>query len=130
MDDLDTVLGALHQEKLVVLRGQLSGIAVEIGERERIAHHIGLSLDAELLTVGSTILNLTRPESPDLYLKERVALEDQRRSLRKELRDEQRSAWQDVQELRREHRQIEQEVVQAGQRRTRLEELAHAPGSV
>lgn len=127
MSDLDAVLGKMHEEKTAVLRSQLSGIAVEVGERNAIASKIKGSLETELLAIGSTILNLTRPESPDLYLRERVQLDEQRRALTRELRAEERDAWRDVQELRREHRLIEQEIVQALQRRERLEELTRAP---
>jgi hypothetical protein len=123
LDDLSGVLDAMHAEKSSVLRGQLAGIAVEIGERERISKFITTSLETESLDLGSIILNLTRPEVPDLYLKERIALSEHRRSLHKELREEHIGHWRDIQELRREHRQIEQELVQAGQRRQRLEDL-------
>ncbi len=126
MDDLTGVLDAMHEEKSLVLRGHLSGIAVEIGERERISQLVTTSLEVEALDLGSTILNLTRPESPDLYLKERIALQEHRRSLQRELREEHIGRWRDIQELRREHRQIEQELTQAGQRRQRLEDLTRA----
>jgi len=130
-DDLGAVVEAMYEDKKTVLRSQLAGIAVEIGERRRIMNAIKNGLDEEVLDLGSTIANLTRSESPDLYLKERVTLEEHRRSLTQEMRGEQLNAWRDVQELRREQRSIEQELVQAVQRTKRLEELAfHAPGPV
>lgn len=130
-DDLGAVVEAMYEDKKSVLRSQLAGITVEIGERQRITGAITQSLDAEVLDLGNTIANLTRQDAPDLYLKERVTLEEHRRTLTRELRGERLNAWRDVQELRREQRSIEQELVQAVQRTKRLEELAfHAPGPV
>ena len=121
----------MYEDKRTVLRSQLAGIALEIGERRRITGSITKALNEEVLDLSSTIANLTRPETPDLYLKERVTLEEHRRTLTRELRGEQLNAWRDVQELRREQRSIEQELVQGMQRIKRLEDLTlHAPGPV
>ena len=128
-DDLGAVLEALHADKSVLLRSQHASIAVEVAERQRIASMLTRSLQEEILDIGSTILNLTRPEQPDLYLRERVTMEDQRRNLTRDLRTEQLAAWQDVQELKREQRLLAQELVQATQRRQRLEDVG-APGPV
>jgi hypothetical protein len=65
-----------------------------------------------------------------LYLKERVQLEDQRRSLTRDLRAEELLAWRDVQELKREQRTLEKSLTEQTQRQQRLEELTDAPGSV
>jgi hypothetical protein len=122
-EELSDVLGSLHADKARVLRTQLSGIAVEITERYRIANVLTTALNDEALEIGSTLLNLVKQECADAYLRERIALSEQRRTLTKELRSEQRESWRDVQELRREQRTIEQELVEAGQRRQRLEDL-------
>jgi len=130
-DDLGAVVEAMYDDKKIVLRSQLTGIAVELAERQRISSAISRSLHDESLDLGSTIANMTRLDAPDLYLKERVTMEEQRRSLTRELRGEQLNAWRDLQELRREQRSIEQELVQAVQRNKRLEEMAiNAPGPV
>jgi hypothetical protein len=121
------VVAALHQERTVVLRAQHASISTEVGERQRISANVARSLQEEILEVGSTILNLTRPDQPDLYLNERVTLDKQRRGLTRELRAEQIGAWRDVQELRREQRGIEHELLQGLQRRRRMEDLS-APG--
>ena len=129
MSDLGDVVGAMHHDKAVVLRSQHASIAVEIGERQRITTNIARSVQEEILDIGSVILNLTVAQQPDLYLKERVTLEDQRRTLTRELRTEELSAWRDMQELRREQRTIEHELTQDWQRRKRLEDLDDASGS-
>jgi hypothetical protein len=126
-DELSDVLDAMHRDKSVVLRAQHTAINLEIGERQRITASLNRLLQEEILDLGSTILNLLRPDQPDAYLKERVTLEEHRRGLTRELRSEQLQAWRDVQELRREQRTIEHELTLDVQRRQRLEEMASAP---
>jgi hypothetical protein len=129
-NDLGVLLELLQQEKATVLRSQLASISIDAGERQRISNVISSSLEQEVLEVSSTILNLTQHDQPDAYLKERVTLEEHRRTLTRELRAEQRDAWKDCQELRREQRMLELELVQSRQRRERLEDLTNAPGPV
>ena len=125
-DDLGALLELLQQDKTLVLRSQLTSISVEIGDRKQISNDIARSINDEVLNLSNTILNLTRHDHADAYLKERVTLQEQRSALAKELRAEERESWKDCQELRKEQRLLELDIVQTGQRKQRLEGVTNA----
>lgn len=124
-DEIDEVLGALHGDKQKVLKGQLKGIEQEIVERRLIAADTSLSVNDELTELGSEISNLRHADEnqPDVERKDRMVLEREKLDLTKELRVEERDAWKDVQQLKREEREVEKELVGNEQRHKRTKEL-------
>ena len=124
-DEIDDVLGALHGDKQKVLKGQLRSIEKEIVERRLIAADTSLAVNDEVCELGTEIANL-RPANeqlPDVERKDRLVLEREKLDLTKELRVEQRDAWKAVQELKREEREVENELVGNEQRHKRTKEL-------
>jgi hypothetical protein len=124
-DEIDEVLGALHGDKQKVLKGQLKGIEEEIVERRLIAADTSLSVNDQLTELGSEIANLRHADEnqSDIERKDRMVLEREKLDLTKELRVEERDAWKDVQQLKREEREVEKELVGNEQRHKRTKEL-------
>ena len=79
----------------------------------------------EVGQLDNTMANL-RPaheHSPDVERKDRMVLEREKLDLTKELREEQRETWNDVQALKREERDVEKELMSEDQRHKRTKEL-------
>lgn len=124
-DEIGDVLGGLHDDKQKVLREQLRRIEQEIVERRLISADTSLSVNDALTELGTEIANLRHDGEglPDVERKDRMVLERERLDLSKELRFEVRDAWKDVQELRREEREVEKELLGNEQRHKRTKEL-------
>ena len=125
MDDIDEVLGGLHRDKQHVLKEQVKSIEREIVERRLISADTKIVVNEEAGELANQIANL-RPANPqlaDVERKDRVVLEREKLDLTKELREEQRDAWKDVQILKREEREVENELLGNDQRHKRTKEL-------
>src|SRR6266404_4426086 len=103
-DPIDKAFGAIHEDKKKLFTDQLKDIDAEIVERQLIGADNTLSVNDELLELGSEIANRSphSQNSPDLERKDRMNLQRDKRSLTRELREEQRDTWKDVQPLREE----------------------------
>lgn len=124
-DDVDIALESRHADKKAVLKGQLRSIEEELTERRLIAADTALQVHDEVGVIDNTLANL-RPaheNAPDVERKDRMVLEREKLELTKELREEQRESWNDVQALKREEREVEKELVSEGQRHKRSKEL-------
>jgi hypothetical protein len=124
-DELDVVIDALHGDKKAVLKDQVKTIEDEIGERRLIAADTSLVIKDELQELRNETLNLTHTEEGqgDRDRKDRLAVEKQRLDLSRELRGEQRDSWKDVQNLRREEREVEKELSTSDKEHRRAREL-------
>ena len=124
-DDVDEILGALHGDKKAVLKGQLTDIEKEIVERRLIAADTSIAVNDEIGELRNEIVNRqpANEHMPDVERKDRFALEREKSELTRELRLEQRDAWKDVQQLRREEREVEKELTVSVQQHKRVREL-------
>jgi hypothetical protein len=124
-NELDVVIDALHGDKKAVLKDQVKTIEEEIGERRLIAADTSLVIKDELQELRNETLNLTHTEEGqgDRDRKDRLAVEKQRLDLSRELRGEQRDSWKDVQNLRREEREVEKELSTSDKEHRRAREL-------
>jgi len=124
-NELDVVIDALHGDKKAVLKDQVKTIEEEIGERRLIAADTSLVINDELQELRNETLNLTHTEEGqgDRDRKDRLAVEKQRLDLSRELRGEQRDSWKDVQNLRREEREVEKELSTSEKEHRRAREL-------
>lgn len=124
-DDVGDLLGALHSDKKAVLKGQLTDIEKEIVERRLIAVDTSTAVNEEIGELRHEIINMRPAHAyvPDVERKDLVVLEREKLDLTKELREEQRDAWKDVQQLKEEERQVEKELVSEEQRHKQTKEL-------
>ena len=124
-DELSAVVDALHGDKKAVLKEQVKTIEEEIGERRLIAADTSLVIKDELQELRNESLNLTHTEEGlgDRDRKDRLAVEKQRLDLSRELREEQRDSWKDVQNLRREEREVVKELSTSEKEHRRAREL-------
>jgi hypothetical protein len=124
-DELSAVIDALHGDKKAVLKDQVKTIEEEIGERRLIAADTTLVVKDELHELRNESLNLTHSEEGlgDRDRKDRLAVEKERLDLSRELREEQRDAWKDVQNLRREEREVVKELSTSDKEHRRAREL-------
>lgn len=124
-NELDVVIDALHGDKKAVLKDQVKTIEDEIGERRLIAADTSLVIKDELQELRTESLNLTHAEEGlgDRDRKDRLAVEKERLDLSRELRGEQRDSWKDVQNLRREEREVEKELSTSDKEHRRAREL-------
>jgi hypothetical protein len=116
-DDLDVALDAAHTDKKSLFKNQLRSIEEEIVERRLIASDTTLQVHDEVGELENVIANL-RPMHESAPDTEREKME-----LSKELREEQRDSWKDVQHLKQEEREVEMELVGENQRHKRTKEL-------
>jgi hypothetical protein len=107
-NELDGVLDALHGDRKGVLTAQLRSIEEEVVERRLIATDTTLVVHDEVNALTNEVINM-----PDSQRVERLQLMREQRGLRREVRDEQRNAWKEVQALRQEERLVEKELLQA-----------------
>ena len=124
-DDVEVALAGQHLDKKRLLKGQLRSIEEEIVERRLIASDTSLQVFDEVGELDTTMANL-RPaheNAPDVERKDRMILEREKLDLTKEIREEQRDSWKDVQQLKREEREVEKELVGENQRHNRVKEL-------
>ncbi len=124
-DDLDIALDESHADKKRLFKGQLRSIEEEIVERRLIASDTTLQVHDEVGELENAIANL-RPaheNAPDIERRDRLVLEREKIELNKELREEQRDSWKDVQHLKQEEREVEKELVGEEQRHKRTKEL-------
>jgi hypothetical protein len=124
-DDVDDLLGSLHADKKAVLKGQLRTIEKEIVERRLISADTSLSVGEEIGEVRNEIVRLepAHENAPDVERKDRMVLEREKLELSKELREEIRDSWKDVQMLRREEREVAKELTTDEQRHRRTREM-------
>lgn len=108
MKDLDDLLGVLHTERLTRLRDQLTRVRREINTRRLVSAEHTIALYEQIAALTNEILPLqpAHEHAPDSQRVIREALECERRELQKELSEEVRNRWRDVQELRREERDL------------------------
>jgi hypothetical protein len=124
-DDVDLALAGQHLDKKRLLKGQLRSIEEEIVERRLIAADTSLQVHDEVGVLDNTMASL-RPaheNAPDVERKDRMILEREKLDLTKEIREEQRDSWKDVQNLKREEREVEKELVGENQRHRHMKEL-------
>jgi hypothetical protein len=116
--DLDGILDALHGDRKAVLSSQLRSIEEEVVERRLIATDTTLVVHDEVHELTNELLNL-----PEGQRQERIMLAREQRGLRREVRDELRNAWKEVQALRQEERLVEKELLQAVKQHDRNKDL-------
>ncbi len=107
-NELDGVLDALHGDRKAVLSSQLRSIEEQVVERRLIAADTTLVVHDEVHELTNELLNLQDSQRLD-----RMQLSREQRGLQREVRDELRNAWKDVQALRQEERLVEKELLQA-----------------
>jgi hypothetical protein len=123
----EAVIAAVHGEKEELLKLQHSGIEAEITERGDIHTANMESIAEEKKEVRDEMLKL-EPENEMVgdggdRRKDRITLERDKLMLSKEERDENRACWADQQNLKREEREVEKELLRNDQRRKRIDEL-------
>lgn len=123
----EAVIAAVHGEKEDLLKLQHNAIEGEITERRDI-HTTNLeSIAEEKKEVREEMIKL-EPENEMVgdggdRRKDRITLERDKLMLSKEERDEYRACWADQQNLKREEREVEKELLRNDQRRKRIDEL-------
>lgn len=124
-DDLAAALDDAHADKKRLLKGQLRNIEEEIVERRLISSDTALQVHDEVGELSNAIANLApaHENAPDTQRRDRMILEREKMDLTKELREEQRESWNDVQALKREEREVEKELITEEQRHKRTKEL-------
>ncbi len=123
----EAVIAAVHGEKEELLKLQHRAIEGEITERHDIHTTNVDSIAEEKKEVRDEMLKL-EPENEMIgdggdKRKDRIALERDKLMLSKEERDENRASWTDQQNLKREEREVEKELLRNDQRRKRIDEL-------
>jgi len=116
--DLYDLLGVMHHDKVGRLREQLARVRREINTRRLVSAEHTINLYDEITQLTSEIL-LLQPEhqhAPDNQRLMREALERERRVLEKELTEEVRERWRDVQDLRREERELQDALCEEDRR--------------
>lgn len=121
--ELAEIVAALHGDRAGVLKAQLTSIDAEIGERRLVAVDTTLVVHDELGRLRDEELNLTNDQNPNEHLRERLALQQEELGLSRELREEQRDSWKDVQSLRQEQRLVEKELTVEDHHHKRTKEL-------
>ena len=124
-NDLDEALDSLHADKKRLLKAQLTGIEEEIVERRLIAADTSLQVHDEVHELNNAMLNMTpaHENAPDVARKDRMVLERERLDLTKEIREEQRDSWKDVQQLKQEERLVENELLRERQQHKRTKDF-------
>jgi hypothetical protein len=122
-----TVIAAVHGEKEELLKLQHQGIEKELDERREIDKENLHEIAEEKKEVRAEMLKL-EPESEMIgdggdRRKDRITLERDKLVLSKEERDEKRACWTDQQNLKREKREVEKELLRNDQRKKRIDEL-------
>lgn len=123
----EAVIAAVHGEKEDLLKLQHRAIEGEITERQDIHTTSVTAIADEKKEVRDEMLKL-EPESEMVgdggdRRKDRITLERDKLMLSKEERDENRACWTDKQNLKREEREVEKELLRNDQRRKRIDEL-------
>jgi hypothetical protein len=123
--DVEAALDDVHADNKRLLKAQLRSIEEEIVERRLIAVDTSLQVHDEVGELDNTMANLRPPHenAPDVERKDRMILEREKLDLTKEIREEQRDSWKDVQNLKREEREVEKELVGAVQEHKRTKDL-------
>ena len=117
-DDLDDLLGVLHQDKTARLRDQLNRVHREMNTRRLVSAEHTINLFDQITELTAEIL-LLQPEhawAADPHRVIRQGLERERRSLEKEITEEVRQRWRDEQELRREVRTLQDALAEERRR--------------
>ena len=125
-DEFDHISAALTGDKRAVLKDQLQRLEREVVERLLIDVLTRAAVEGEVTDIRGEIIRLQPREGQGddpVARRDRLALEKERADLTKELRTEQRDCWRDVQELKREERQVEKELLTVHQRDRRLREF-------
>ena len=119
------VLGAIHTDKHIVLRDQLRAIAGEIRQRREVYQAVTRAIDSDLSLVGGQIQRFQPANQweADLNRKDWLFLEGHQLDLGRELRQEQRECWRDIQHLLTEQRQVQRELSESQKRHDRTEKL-------
>lgn len=126
-DDIDIVAAALSGDKKAVLKDQLKRLERE--ELERLVLEIlsKATIAQEILDIRNEILRLEplHEELGDDPMKrrDRLALKKEVLTLSKEVRDDERGTWRDVQNLKREEREVQKELIGTKQRDQRLRDF-------
>lgn len=125
-DDVDRINAALSGDKRGVLEAQLKSIQREKLERFVIEIFGGKDISETVSELRNELLRMQPPdgqvESPQ-DRKDRLVVEKEVLDLSKEGREEKRNTWRDVQNLEREQREVEKELLTAGQRDKRLHDF-------
>lgn len=126
-DDIDIVAAALSGDKKAVLKEQLTRIDREILERVMIELLTRASIEDDVRDLREQLLQLQPahqgvPDDP-VQRRDRLALKKEELDLTKELREERRECWNDVQALKREERDVQKELSTTERRDKRLHEF-------
>ncbi len=114
MNELNNVLESMHNDKVRVLREQLTAIDMQEHERHRIADVIKDELHEQITEARTEELRVTpdwdNPHDVDKERRDRVIFLQKRWDLMGELQRELRNCWLDHQRLEEERREIEKEL--------------------
>ena len=125
-DDVDRLTAALSGDKRAVLEAQLKSIDREKLERFVIEIFGGKDIDDTVSDLRNELLRMQpqdgQAENPQ-DRRDRLVVEKEILDLTKEGRDDKRNTWRDVQNLEREKREVEKELLTADQRDKRLHDF-------
>src|SRR5262249_36151766 len=118
MNGIDDLLRGLHEDRTGTVEEQLSSLEREISKRRLVSAETVVTLFGQIGELRQQILRLLpeHKEAPDQRRAEREPLERERRQLERELQEELRNRWRDLQDLHREHRQLTRERTEELQR--------------
>jgi len=126
VDDIDRVTAALSGDKRAVLQEQMKSIGREKLERFVIEVLTNKDIAEQVSELRNELLRMQPPdgarEDPQ-ERRDRLVVEKEMLDLKREGRDETRSTWRDVQNLEREKREVEKELLITGQRDKRLHDF-------
>jgi hypothetical protein len=125
-DDIDSITAALSGDKRAVLHQQLKSINREKLERFVIEVLTNKDITEEVGELRNELLRMQPPDGqrPDPQeRRDRLVIEKEVLDLKKEGRDETRSTWRDVQNLEREQREVEKDLLTTAQRDKRIKDF-------
>ena len=125
-DDVDSISAALSGDKRAVLHAQLKSITREKLERFVIEIFGGKDIAETVSELRNELLRMQPQdgvrEDPQ-ERRDRLVVEKEVLDLTKEGREEKRNTWRDVQNLEREQREVEKELLTTAQRDKRLHDF-------
>ena len=121
--NIDELIRDLHDDTRLRIDDRLTAIELELMRRRLLSAEKTTILFEQLRELSEEILRL-QPEgehTADPHASRRGLLERERRALERDMLDEVRERWRDMQELRREHRNLLAERGATNDRYRRLE---------
>jgi hypothetical protein len=125
-EDLESITAALSGDKRAVLHAQLKSIQREELERLLIEIFSRTNIEEEISDIRNEVVRL-QPQADGSdnpqERRDRIVLKKEVLDLTKEVREERRSTWRDVQNLEREKREVEKDLLTTAQRDKRINDF-------